>query len=89
MPTLKEAGFPNAEASAWFGVVAPAKTPPAAIAELNKAVNEALKKPELVEKLRGIGAQPMPGSPEVFGKFIADERAKWIPIAKSLGVKAN
>lgn len=89
VPTLKEAGYPNAEASAWFGVVAPAKTPPAVVAELNKAINEALKKPDLVEKLRNIGAQPMPGSPEVFGKFIADERAKWIPLAKSLGVKAD
>jgi tripartite-type tricarboxylate transporter receptor subunit TctC len=89
VPTLKEVGFGNTEASAWFGVVAPAKTPAAAITELNKAINEALKKPELVEKLRNIGAVPMPGSPEVFARFIADERAKWIPLAKSLGVKAD
>lgn len=89
VPTLKEVGFANAEASAWFGVVAPAKTPAAVVNELNKAVNEALKKPELVEKLRNIGAVPMPGSPEVFARFIADERAKWIPVAKSLGVKAD
>jgi tripartite-type tricarboxylate transporter receptor subunit TctC len=89
VPTLKEAGYPNAEASAWFGVVAPAQTPPALVNELNKAINEALKKPELVEKLLAIGAQPMPGSPEVFGKFIADERARWIPLARSLGVKAD
>ena len=89
VPTLKEAGFGNAEASAWFGVVAPAKTPAAAITELNRAINEALKKPELIEKLRNIGAVPMPGSPEVFARFIADERGKWIPLAKSLGVKAD
>ncbi|MDM0108610.1 tripartite tricarboxylate transporter substrate binding protein [Variovorax sp. J22R24] len=89
VPTLKEAGFANAEASAWFGVVAPARTPASAVKELNGAINEALKKPELVEKLRNIGAVSMPGSPEVFGKFIADERAKWIPVAKSLGVKAD
>jgi tripartite-type tricarboxylate transporter receptor subunit TctC len=89
VPTLKEAGFANAEASAWFGVVAPARTPASVVNELNKAINEALKKPELVEKLRNIGAVPMPGSPEVFVKFIADERSKWIPVAKSLGVKAD
>ncbi|MGK6310240.1 Bug family tripartite tricarboxylate transporter substrate binding protein [Variovorax sp. DT-64] len=89
VPTLKEAGFANAEASAWFGVVAPARTPASVVKELNAAINEALKKPELIEKLRNIGAVPMPGSPEVFGKFIADERAKWIPVAKSLGVKAD
>jgi tripartite-type tricarboxylate transporter receptor subunit TctC len=89
VPTLKEAGFGGAEASAWFGLMAPAKTPATVIAEINKAINEALKQPELVEKLRNIGAQPMPGSPEVFGEFIAAERARWIPLAKSLGVKAN
>jgi len=89
VPTLKELGFANAEASAWFGVVAPAKTPAAVVNELNRAINEALKKPELLEKLRNIGAVPMPGSPEVFAKFIADERARWIPIVKSLGVKAD
>lgn len=89
VPTLKEVGFANAEASAWFGVVAPAKTSAAVVNDLNKAINEALKKPELVEKLRNIGAVPMPGSPEVFAKFIADERAKWLPVAKSLGVKAD
>ncbi|GAB3661966.1 Bug family tripartite tricarboxylate transporter substrate binding protein [Ramlibacter alkalitolerans] len=89
VPTLKETGFGNAEASAWFGVVAPAKTPAAVVNELNKAINEALKKPELVEKLRNIGAQPMPGSPEVFARFIADERARWIPLAQKLGVKAD
>lgn len=89
VPTLKEAGYPDAEASAWFGVVAPAKTPAAVVNELNRAINEALKKPELVEKLRNIGAQPMPGSPEVFAKFVADERARWIPLARQLGVKAD
>jgi tripartite-type tricarboxylate transporter receptor subunit TctC len=62
VPTLKEAGYPNAEASAWFGVVAPAHTPAAIVTEMNKAINEALRKPELIEKLQNIGAQPMPGS---------------------------
>lgn len=89
VPTTKELGYPDTEASAWFGVVAPAKTPAAIVNEMNKAINEALKKPELVEKLRNIGAQPMPGSAEVFGKFIADERARWLPVARQLNVKGD
>lgn len=89
VPTLKELGFPGAEASAWFGVVAPAKTPGPVITELNHAINEALKKPELVERLRNIGAQPMPGSPEEFAKFIGAERGKWLPLARTLGVRAE
>lgn len=89
VPTLKEAGYGGAEASAWFGVVAPARTPAATIASVNRAINDALKKPELVEKLRGIGAQPMPGSPQDFGAFIDAERAKWNPLVKKLGLKAE
>ncbi len=89
VPTMKELGFSGTEAAAWFGVVAPAKTPASVVGELNKAINEALKKPELVEKLRNIGAVPMPGSPEEFATFIADERAKWIPLARQLGVRAD
>ncbi len=89
VPTLAEAGYAGHDASAWFGVMARTGTPRSAIDGLNKAVNAALKDPELIAKLNNIGAQPMPGSPEVFGKFIADERARWIPLAHLLGVKAD
>lgn len=89
VPTLAEAGFPGNDASAWFGVVARAGTPRAAIDQLNKAVNEALKHPALIGKLQAIGAQPMPGSPEDFGRFVAQERERWIPLAHALGVKAD
>lgn len=89
VPTLAEAGFPGNEASAWFGVMARTGTPQAAIDSLNKAVNEAFKRPDLVTRLNNIGAQPMPGSPQAFGSFIAEERTRWIPLAKSLGIKAD
>jgi tripartite-type tricarboxylate transporter receptor subunit TctC len=89
VPTLKEAGFAGHDASAWFGVMARTGTPRAAVDALNKAVNDALRQPDLIAKLNNIGAQPMPGSPEVFGKFIAEERARWIPLAHLLGVKAD
>jgi tripartite-type tricarboxylate transporter receptor subunit TctC len=89
VPTLKEAGYPGNDASAWFGVMARTGTPRAAIDGLNKAVNEALRQPDLIAKLNNIGAQPMPGSPENFGRFIAEERARWIPLAHLLGVKAD
>jgi len=69
--------------------IAMPKAPTPAISQLNNALNGALKKPDRVEELRYIGAQPMPGSPEVFGKFTVAERARWIPLAKSLGVKVD
>jgi tripartite-type tricarboxylate transporter receptor subunit TctC len=89
VPTLKEAGVEGLEASAWFGVMARTGTPRAAVERMNKAVNDALKQPELIARLNNIGAQPMPGSPEAFGRFIADERTRWIPLARVLGVKAD
>lgn len=89
VPTLAQAGYPGTEASAWFGVVAPAHTPDAVIDEVNRAINVALARPELIEKLRNIGAQPMPGSPQVFGEFVASERARWIPLARSLNLRAE
>lgn len=89
VPTLTEAGFPGIDASAWFGVVARTGTPRSAVDRLNKAVNEALSQPQLLEKLHNIGAEPLPGTPEQFGRLMADERARWLPLARSLQLKAD
>ena len=64
-------------------------TPQPAIDKLNRAINQALAKPDLQEKLRRIGAQPMPGSPAEWGQFITAERERWIPVAKRLDIKAE
>jgi tripartite-type tricarboxylate transporter receptor subunit TctC len=89
VPTLVESGFPVAEASAWIVLMAPAQTPAAVVEEMNRAVNTALKKPDVIEKLQGIGEQPMPGTAQDLGKFIASERSRWIPLIKTLGLKAD
>ncbi|WP_295374398.1 tripartite tricarboxylate transporter substrate binding protein [uncultured Pseudacidovorax sp.] len=89
VPTAAELGYPGLEAAAWFGLMARTGTPTAAIERMNRAVNDALKKPELVEKLRNIGAQPMPGTQQQFAAFIDGERKLWMPLAKSLGVRAD
>ena len=89
IPTMAELGFKGLEASAWFGVLARTGTPVASIEAMNKAINDALKKPDVVEKLRNIGAQPMPGTPTEFGEFIAAERRQWLPVARDLNVKAD
>ncbi|MBO9355793.1 tripartite tricarboxylate transporter substrate binding protein [Bordetella petrii] len=89
VPTMQELGFPGLEAAAWFGVMARTGTPRPAIEAMNKAINQALQKPELIEKLQRIGAQPMPGSQQEFARFIDGERKQWMPLAKSLGVRAD
>ena len=89
VPTLAEVGFPGMEASAWFGVVAKTGMSRSVIDQLNKAINQALARPELIEKMHNIGAEPMSGTPEKFGCHITDERARWLPLARSLQLKAE
>ncbi len=67
VPTLAEQGYPNTDASNWYALLAPAKTPPAVIAKLNKAVNDALNDPAVHDKLVKAGATPVGGTPESLG----------------------
>ena len=84
VPTVAET-VPGYEASAWFGMGAPKGTPPEAIAVLNKAINEALKDPNLVKRLADLGGAPMPGTPDEFGKLVAAEVAKWKKVVEFSG----
>jgi tripartite-type tricarboxylate transporter receptor subunit TctC len=89
VPTFAEAGLQDYEAMGWFGVVAPAGTPGAVIAKLNEAIVGALKDPVVVERMRAIGAEPYPTSPEEFGRFIQSEIAKWGKVVAQAGLKVN
>ena len=87
VPTLAEQGYPNTDASNWYALLAPAKTPPAVIAKLNRAVNEALEDPQAHEKLINSGAAPVGGTPEAFAKFLHAEYEKWGRVVKERGIK--
>jgi tripartite-type tricarboxylate transporter receptor subunit TctC len=87
VPTLAEQGYPNTDASNWYGLLAPAKTPPTVIAKLNGAVNAALADPEVREKLVKSGAVPVGGTPEAFGKFMKAEYEKWGRVVAERGIK--
>ena len=76
VPTVAET-VPGYEASAFFGLVAPKGTPPEIVDKINALVNEALKDPAMLAKLKELGGIPLPGSPADFGKVLADETAKW------------
>ncbi len=89
VPTLAELGFGDTEASAWFGVVARSGTPTDAVARMARAIHQSLAKPEVQERLRRIGAQPMAGSTAEWGQFVASERERWIPVAQKLGIRAE
>jgi tripartite-type tricarboxylate transporter receptor subunit TctC len=80
VPTVADKGFPGFEAGSWFGFFAPKGTPDAVIAELNKAVNEAL--PSLQDQMIREGADPVGGTPAQFGLFVQKEYEKWKGIVR-------
>ncbi|MFL5048086.1 MAG: Bug family tripartite tricarboxylate transporter substrate binding protein [Xanthobacteraceae bacterium] len=89
VPTFAESGLPGFESMGWFGMLAPAGTPPEIIATLNGAIVSALKDPATVERLRAIGADPAPSTPAEFGQFIRREIDKWARVTAQSGFKAN
>jgi tripartite-type tricarboxylate transporter receptor subunit TctC len=85
--TLTELGYPDTQSDNWYGVLAPARTPPAIITKLNAAVTSALADPEVRRKLLQSGAIPAPTSPEQFGVQLKDELARWGKIVREKGIK--
>jgi tripartite-type tricarboxylate transporter receptor subunit TctC len=88
IPTIGEtvAGF---ESNQWYGVAAPAGTPAAVIATLNKEVNAALDDPKIKARIDQLGGVPLKMSPEEFGKFVASETEKMAKVIKAAGISAK
>jgi len=89
VPTVAESGVPGFEASAWFGLVAPAKTPAPVLAKLEGEVDAILKMPDVQKRFTELGAEPGNILGAAFGKFLADETAKWTKIIQSSGATIN
>jgi tripartite-type tricarboxylate transporter receptor subunit TctC len=89
IPTTRELGYDVGKVTAWFGMVAPAKTPAAIVAQINAAADAALAEPDMKEKLAAIGFQAIGGSPAEFAAFIRAEVDRWVPLARSLDVKVD
>ena len=83
VPTIQEAGIPDFEASSWFGVVAPAGTPPEIIARLHGEIAKAVRQPAMQRFTHELGARLVGNTPEGFARFIRDERAKWGEIIRA------
>ncbi len=89
VPTFAESGLTGYESIGWFGFVCPAGTPPAIIAKLNTAIVAALREPAVLERIHQLGAEPMPMTPEEFGRFIRSEYAKWSKVIAESGGPAK
>jgi tripartite-type tricarboxylate transporter receptor subunit TctC len=88
VPTVAEA-VPGFEASAFFGMGVPKGTPPEIIEKLNKEINAALSDPRMKAKLAELGGMLVPGTPEDFGKLVADETEKWAKVVKAANVRLD
>jgi tripartite-type tricarboxylate transporter receptor subunit TctC len=86
LPTVAESGVAGYEAIGWFGLLAPAKTPPAVVAKLSADSNKVLADPEVRNKMLMLGAEPSGNTPEQFARFIRDDQAKWSKLMKERGI---
>ena len=86
LPTVAASGLPGYQAQGWFGLLAPKATPPAVIAKLHDDVARVLAMPEVKKDLVAKGAAPGTGTAVEFGRFIADEQAKWARLVKDAGI---
>ena len=89
LPTMAEAGLPGFDISTWYGLFAPAGTPPSIVAKWNADVTKILTSPDVRAKLVADGADPSPDTPEQFKEFIAKELAKYARIVKASGAKVD
>ena len=90
LPTIAEAAdLPNYEATSWFGIVIPAKTPPDIAAKISETVIKAVRSPAVREQLSAIGAEPIGNTNEQFGDYIKKEIAKWTKVVKDSGAKVD
>ena len=87
IPTVGEAGLPGFEVTAWYGVVAPNGVPKEAAATLAKAISKSLEAPAFRDKLTGMGATPVGGTPEEFGAMLVKENAKWAKAIKDANIR--
>ena len=87
VPTVAQAGVPQYEAIQWYGLLAPAGTPPAIVARVQAEAVKALRSEEMKEKLALDGAEPAASTPAEFAQMIADELAKWTRVARAAGIQ--
>ena len=89
VPTLEELGYKGFTAVQWYGIVGPAKMPPAIVALLNDAINKALAAPDLRERLASEALEPMPMTSSEFAAFIAAEVERWTKLVRERNIEVN
>ncbi|MFL5052592.1 MAG: Bug family tripartite tricarboxylate transporter substrate binding protein [Xanthobacteraceae bacterium] len=88
VPAIAET-LPGFEAAAWYAIVAPPKTPQAIVDKINADTNEALKSPEILERLPNFSAEPVGGTPQATAAYMREEIERWHKVIKAAGVKLD
>ena len=89
VPTIAESGFPGFEATAWYGVLAPAKTPKPVVSRLHNDIVKVLQEPDVKNRLTGLGFEIVGSTPEQFSAYIKSEIKKWAKAVKASGAKPD
>lgn len=89
VPTMAEAGFPQVVSASWSAFLAPANTPPAAVARLNQVITAALRQPDVTDRLTAAGFTIDASSPEELGRTVSTELARWKRVVQEAGIQMN
>jgi tripartite-type tricarboxylate transporter receptor subunit TctC len=89
IPTMTEAGFPGVETGTWYGILAPARTPPAIVTSLQRTIARTVQMPDLKSRIVNQGVDIVASSPDDFHKFIIAEIAKWSRVVQKAGVHVD
>jgi len=87
VPTIAESGVPGYEVLTWYGVLAPARTPPAIVAKLNAEINATLKQADMIKQLAALGFDAAPGTSADFDRYLKAELTKWGALVRKLGLR--
>jgi tripartite-type tricarboxylate transporter receptor subunit TctC len=89
VPTVAETAVPGFEVYEWNGMFVPARTPPAVVDALHKAVTDSLKEADVQRRFEDVGAQPIGSTPAKFAEYLKQEDAKWAQVVRTGGIKAD
>ncbi|GAB1579837.1 Bug family tripartite tricarboxylate transporter substrate binding protein [Bordetella petrii] len=89
VPTVQESGVPGFVVNGWYGILAPAGTPPEAVDKLSRAIADALREPGLRQQLTGYGYAPVGSTPQAFGQLIDSELQRWSKAVKDSGASVQ
>jgi tripartite-type tricarboxylate transporter receptor subunit TctC len=89
IPSINESGIPGYEVQSWYGLAAPAQTPPAIIDKIQRAVAKAMSHPAIVEKMQSYAADIVASRPDEFSKVLQDEQERWAAVLQKANIQLD